>query len=747
MAGSFDVFRKYQRSLLVFVAILAMLAFFVLPPFLQMSSGVGGGDPVVVAWKGGAITEGQMVRDVALRGGVNGFLAETMAMAGRDTRGFQPLPVSEAAVVRTRLLAREAAQNGIVVRNDAVNDFLSQWTEDKVTPAQFEELISRFRLGPTGVSPAEIFDVIREILAADRMQKLFDVGFEGDPPGWRWEAFKRLEQQASVEVLPVVVESFSDTVAAPTDAQLRTFFEEAKDRLPVARSTEAGFREPHRAKVEYLVARRETFEAEAAKEVTDEQIATYYEENKESFRVRTPATPPATEESAPAEPAADATPPATETPATEPPAAEPATVEPPATEPPATEPAATEPPPSADASPSRPFRQVAFAQDAEPAAAPEPAATEPPATEPPATETPATETPATEPPATETPAEPAAGVTPSAETAAPASGAAPDAPQIEPLEKVKDEIRRRLASQAAAKRIDAVFAAVTADLTQYNEDYALWKAAEQADTEPPKRPDFDAIAARQGLEAGRSELVDAAAATASGGVAASFDLVMDRSSPMGFRQQPWVDMIYGENAQDFRPVATRDLGGNRYLSWRIEDQPEFVPTFQDAREDVERAWRIVNARPLAEQRAREIADKAQAGGTLAEAAGPTATPPAETVGPFTWLSRSNAPFGSTPELSQPAGLSMPGEAFMKATFALDPGGVAVAFNEPKTVCYAIRMVGFEPAEEVLRERFLDERTDQRRMAFVAAEERDQAVRSWLTDLEKRSGLSWKRPAR
>ena len=38
MVGSFEFFRKYQRSLLVFVAIFAMLAFFVLPPFLQMGS-------------------------------------------------------------------------------------------------------------------------------------------------------------------------------------------------------------------------------------------------------------------------------------------------------------------------------------------------------------------------------------------------------------------------------------------------------------------------------------------------------------------------------------------------------------------------------------------------------------------------------------------------------------------------------------------------------------------------------------
>jgi hypothetical protein len=46
MVGSFEFFRKYQRSLLVFVAILAMLAFFVLPPFLQMGDSAASQDPV-----------------------------------------------------------------------------------------------------------------------------------------------------------------------------------------------------------------------------------------------------------------------------------------------------------------------------------------------------------------------------------------------------------------------------------------------------------------------------------------------------------------------------------------------------------------------------------------------------------------------------------------------------------------------------------------------------------------------------
>ena len=71
MVGSFEIFRKYQRSLLVAVAILAMLAFFVLPPFLQMGSSAASQDPVAVTWTGGELREGGLERTVALRSQVN----------------------------------------------------------------------------------------------------------------------------------------------------------------------------------------------------------------------------------------------------------------------------------------------------------------------------------------------------------------------------------------------------------------------------------------------------------------------------------------------------------------------------------------------------------------------------------------------------------------------------------------------------------------------------------------------------
>ena len=58
MAGSFNLFRQYQKLALAALAIMAMLAFFVLPPVLQMGSGGSSTtDREVVSWTGGGLTE------------------------------------------------------------------------------------------------------------------------------------------------------------------------------------------------------------------------------------------------------------------------------------------------------------------------------------------------------------------------------------------------------------------------------------------------------------------------------------------------------------------------------------------------------------------------------------------------------------------------------------------------------------------------------------------------------------------
>jgi hypothetical protein len=714
MAGSFDIFRKYQRSLLVAVAILAMLAFFVLPPFLQMGSGAGGGDPVAATWSGGEIRESQIERGVAMRSVVNRFLVESAAAAGRDPSRLPLFPESEEAIVRTMLVAEEAKKNGLVVTDTAINDFLAQWTNNLVRPDQLNDIISGLRLGPMAVSQHDLFEALRTELVGRNMLVMFQTGFSGDPPGWRWDYYRRLAQKATIEAVPVPVESVAADVPAPTEQQLRAFFEQYKNDLPAPRSDAPGFREPRRAKYEYLVAKRESFEAEAAKEVTDAEIAAFYEKNKETmFRAK------------PAEKAAEAP---------KPDANKPEDKQPEGTAPDV--PAKPDAAPKGAAVAPGPFKQVAFKQPA--------AAT--PAN--PADAKPADAKPADAKPADAKPVDPpAADAAKAAESKPEAKADEKPAPQFEPLESVKDKIREQLAREKANARIDAVFTAVAGDVTRYAEDYALWQAKQIASSQPPKAPDLDLIAKQQGLEAGRSGLVTVAQALGAGGIGQSFEFIPDPGSRFGIRQQNWLDSIFGQNTMPLRPVTSRDAAGNRYISWKTEDQAEFVPDFEKVRDNVEFSWRIVEGRGLARKKAEDIAAQASAAKQSLEAtvAGREGLKVTQ-VGPFTWLSGGTAP-GSAPFVAQPEGIEMPGDDFMKVVFALEPGQTAVAFNEPRTVCYCVRLVNVEPPASELRDQFVESRSDPRRTGMVAQQEFSESFGRWIEGLEKQYALKWNRQPR
>ena len=695
MAGSFDIFRKYQRSLLVAVAILAMLAFFVLPPFLQMGSGAGSGDPVAASWSGGEIRESQIERGVAMRSVVNRFLIESAAAAGRDPSRLPLFPESEEAVVRTMLVAEEAKKNGLVVSDTAINDFLAQWTNNLVRPDQLDDIISGLRIGPMAVSQNDLFEALRTELVGRNMLVMFQTGFSGDPPGWRWDYYRRLAQKATVEVVPVPVETVAADVPAPTEQQLRAFFDRYKNDLPEPRSDAPGFREPRRVKYDYLVAKREAFEAEAAKEVTDAEIAAFYEKNKETMFRAKPA------DKAAEAPKADATKP--EDKQSEDKKSE--------GEKPA-EPNKPDAAPKGAAVAPGPFRQVAFKQPAAEAA--KTAETKPEAKPEEKPEAKAEEKPA---------------------------------PQFEPLESVKDKIREQLAREKANARIDAVFTAVAGDVTRYAEDYALWQAKQIATAQPPKAPDLDVIAKKQGLEAVRSGLVTVAQAVGAGGIGQSFEFIPDPGSRFGIRQQNWLDSIFGQNTMPLRPVTSRDAAGNRYLSWKTEDQAEFVPTFEKVRDNVEFSWRIVEGRGLARKKAEDIAAQASAAKQSLEAtvAGREGLKVAQ-VGPFAWLSGGAVP-GAAPFVTQPEGVEMPGDEFMKAVFALEPGQTAVAFNEPRTVCYGIRLVNLEPPAAELRDQFVESRSDPRRTGMVAQQEFSESFGRWIEGLEKQYALKWNRQPR
>ncbi|MEX0671571.1 MAG: hypothetical protein WD060_14065 [Pirellulales bacterium] len=738
MAGSFGIFRQYEKAALAGLAIMAMLAFFVLPPILQMGAGAGGSDPQVVAWTGGGLRESGLQRAVIMRKVMNQFLVETMAAAGQDPSRMR-LTDDEKDVVDTLLLAKEAEANGIVVSNTAINQFLSEWTNDLVRPDQFDDIVSRIG-GRMGISQQDVFEALRTVLMARRMETLLlgGVGFEGTTPGMRWDYYRRLEQGATIEAVPVVVETFIDKLPEPSEAALRSFYDSYKDDLPAARSAEPGFRQPHRARYEFLVAKAGVFRDEEEKQITAEQIKAFYEERKAALYKVKPVDAAAEKPAADAavkgeggESKGEAAKPVAEDKAEPADTAEPATKTEPTEK---SEPADKAVPAEGEKSGDKPaakadgaslrrgaMRQVAFRQPA------------------------AEEAKVDEEPEDTAAEKPADAPAPAGDAAVKRDEQKPAAAEFEPLDKVEDDIRKRLTDEAVEKRIAAIFDAAKTDVAKYGESLALWQVAGDGAGPAPVAPDVKKMAEVQGLEGGRSDLINATQAFAAGGIGGSFEFALSRE--FGMRQQRWIDMIFGPGAPMLQAVTSRDVEGNRYISWKTEDQPEFTPSFQSAREDVLRAWRIVEARPLAGKAAEEIAAEVRGEKTLEEVAKARGALEVEKVGPFTWMTRGTAPFGSAPVLSQPDGLAMPGEEIMRTVFALEPGRTAVAFNEPKTVCYCIRLAGFEPEQAQLEERFLAASQDPRRLAVVAEDDTREVYDRWMKSIEERHAVSWKREPR
>ena len=742
--------------MLVAVAVLAMLAFFVLPPFLQMGAGSSSADPVVVTWKGGAVREDQLERAVALRTLANRFLMQAAATAGRDPSRLPAFPEGEELIVREMLLAKEAEKIGLTVSNTAINEFLAAWTNNMVRQDQFDSIIAGLRYGRAPVLAADLFESLRTALVARNTLLLFQTGFSGDPPGWRWDFYKRLEQSTTIKVFPVEVENLATSVQAPSESELKAYFEKFKNNLPSMRSPNPGFKEPHRIRYASLMADQKKFEDEAGKTITEKDVEEFYEKNKETrFRQSPPDSPLAQEsaisssdkksevetkeESEEGKPLKDSP----DTPIqpeqdTEKKVSKDSVKTTPKEDPEQQE-NTSQPSDSDNGSTIRRTRvmPVAFqvkeevnetdssAKDTkqQPEKAPVTGASIPDSVE----------------------EQPGATSATGEENKEPEESSEPEM-TLQPLEEVTEQIRQEISRQRATETIDAIFSALAADVNAYAEDRALWIARGKDGDKEPAPPDVKKIAEKQSLVAVESNWLTVTEAAKGGGIGSSFEFVPDPSSRFGIRQQRWLETMFGDGTIPLRPVTSRDAEGNRYFSWKQDDQEERVPDFAEARDNVEKAWRIVEARPLALKRATEIVAKLDEKG-FADSLSKAELEEVQEIGPFTWLTQGAAGVNAAPVLSSPQGLAMPGNKMMQKVFSTAEGKSVAVFNEPQTICYVIRLLAFEPPESDLQDRFEGVLGDQRRLSMVAQTAFAEVFMDWIAGLEKDLELTWNRDPR
>lgn len=287
MSSPFTLFRKHQRAMLAVIGILCMIGFSIGGVGLMdnMSDQPGGANPVVATAYGETLRRGDIEQLISRHITAIRFLAGCDAAQfnlASDSQFSEMLaqrvegelgPATERNVVGVWIKAERAKRLGMVVSDDAINAYLRQRTGDRVTGATFRDIAAQMNTGQQ-----RIFEALRMELLARELQEISLRAFQ-TTPAQRFDYYRRLNQRAVVEVVPVRVEDFTGQVADPPDEELRAFFEEHKEREPQPDSPDPGFKQPKKAAFEVVVAKYDDFNDPSA--VTEEQVKEHYEKFKD----------------------------------------------------------------------------------------------------------------------------------------------------------------------------------------------------------------------------------------------------------------------------------------------------------------------------------------------------------------------------------------------------------------------------------------------------------------------------------
>jgi hypothetical protein len=809
MSSPLSFFRRNQKVLLAVFGVLIMLTF-VVGDYISRYQGSTAGavaDEIVVTWKHGKIDERELwaLRDAHNRTVrfLDLLVQKTIEANGQpkglgvnimNGRVFDPgIPRSyaEEDLVQTLMLARKAQELGVRISDAALDEFLDTLTDEVVPRSQFAELLKEATQGVFDRS--QLFEQLRIELSAQHMRMMAGSGVFAMSPSLAWDGFNRMNRRVKAELLPLPVADFDSQVTAqPTDVQVAALYEEGKDRYASPDSPEAGFKRRRTIAFQYLKADFEKFLQEQMASITKEQVAEYYEKNKNDFKV-TEAAPAAGGEAKPADPQ----------PA--PDEAKKVDSEPAAKQPPVDKPAAKQegkdeakedevelkldapasndrPKPDSESkqsrrSPRQGDAAVAFVSynaevsapaPAEPAA--QPAAGDAPAAAAEKEPVPEAKTEAAPEPAAkaETPPEAAAKQPPQEapqgdagkeipkepakeepkeepkEPAKEAPATSAEPPQYKPLAEVEQEIRRNLARAPAQDKVNAALKAARAVIDKHFRDYASWQANAKAKVAAaePVAPDIQELAKAHRLVAGETPLVDELQiGDYELGKAFRFSFAGNQ-----FRRESFAEIAYTDRQPLYKADQIRSFEVDvEFLYWKTKEEESFVPELADIREEVAKVWEHGEAYRIAQAEAEKMAKELPGDKPLKESLPKTQATQVLEPAEFTWLTRGAMPMSTgAPMLNSVEGVEFPSHDFMRAVFALQPGEIGTAANAPQTVVYIVRIAAESPDEETRRKQFIDGGMTGE-ISFLARVELQTFLSQWYRDLEKEMELHWLRP--
>ncbi len=180
--------------------------------------------------------------------------------------------------------------------------------------------------------------------------------------------------------------------------------------------------------------------------------------------------------------------------------------------------------------------------------------------------------------------------------------------------------------------------------------------------------------------------------------------------------------------------------GTRYLVRKLKDVPPRIPTLDEVRSQVSLAWKMKQARPLAQKAADRMAEQIKSkGGTIKE----------NTIEGYRVLTippiarRQSTLLTGRFEIEQPEESPIPevphpGDAFRNAYFSLQTGSAAVAPNQPETIFYVLALDHREPASFAA---LYAPNGDEFRYKMVArAQAEGELIEHWMGWLRQQAGL-------
>jgi hypothetical protein len=761
MASPFSMFRKHEKVLMVALTVLAMVAFIFLdqvtpdqvPALFGLIAGAllfwalgaqtgrgwiyaiaGGvlglivgltlprlyGPAPAVSSIAGDLGERELYDMIVRRQRANEFVYQAQLrsldeeqMFRQPDRAYFGMP-GEEEVVRTWLLNKEADELGIHLSDDAVIDFIKspEITGGRLRPDDFIAIRNS-----VGLSESQLLELLKYELRADTALRMLLPNLYPTPEQY-WDLYRRMNVTTELAVAEVPVDAFVNAKAEPSESDLRRLFEEFRDVAPNQRGPgEPGFLQPQRVQFAYV----EADFAQAREKIqppTEEEVREYYEQNKEQYRLfpretgsvspgdteffsgnaDAPIEAPKPQKSAPALPSLDV--PADNAPEQDAPEQNGAAVD--------------------------PRRIPTFPVSAEDSPPPPEQTAEEPAS--------ATEPPAAEPsqPSAESAQQPALQVPAAGETTDPAQPAAPATdplPEYRPFEDVRDQIREQLYDQ----RVREALAERIAEAQGF-----MYKLGQRHQA-PPESGE-EKMSAKEVSEALKQYAEEHGLRYVASGLVSREELSDPDKYPIALATDPVQDPTGRQNAQTleqhlfgtgpdvlYNPfIVETPLDQNRYAAWKIDDRPGRVPEFEEVRDQVLQAWRIRQARPEAEERARDLAKSVSADQSLADAlegktiAGAESGPPlrVQQTESFSWLRRLSAPQDNpfappVIEMSTISAVENAGEDFMRVVFEeLEVGQTGVAPNADRSAYYVVQVKARTPADEEglarLRESFMRE---------------------------------------